>query len=312
MSACCGPCLTPMAEPRSAFASLARRLVRWLEAAGIVSVLAFFRLLPLDAASALGGWLCRRIGPWLPVSRDAERNLRRCFPEKSPKEIRRLLVGMWDNLGRVFGEYPHLGDFRLYAPRSHVEVIGAENVDLLREDGKPGIFFSAHLGNWEIAALSVSRRGLPIALIYRAPNNPVVDALIQWARSHVVHETMPKGTEGARRALAILRDGGHLGMLVDQKMNDGIPVPFFGRPAMTAPALAQFALRFDCPAVPVRVERVRGTRFRITLSPPLEIEKTGDRHRDILAFMTRVNAIIEGWIRERPEQWLWLHRRWPD
>lgn len=301
-----------MAEPRSALVSLARHFVRWLEAAGIVVALAFFRLLPLDAASALGGWLCRHIGPWLPVSRHAVRNLRRCFPEKPEAEIRRLLVAMWDNLGRVFGEYPHLGHFRLYEPDSRVEVIGAENVDLLREDGKPGIFFSAHVGNWEIAALSVSRRGVPIALIYRAPNNPVVDALMRWARSRVVHETMPKGTEGARRALAILRDGGHLGMLVDQKMNDGIAVPFFGRPAMTAPAMAQFALRFGCPVVPVRVERIRGSRFRLTLHPPLEIAKTGDRHGDILALMTRVNAIIEGWIRERPEQWLWLHRRWPD
>lgn len=95
-------------------------------------------------------------------------------------------------------------------------------------------------------------------------------------------------------------------------MNDGIAVPFFGRPAMTAPALAQFALRFDCPVVPARVERLGGARFRLTIQPPLEIQKSGDRQADVLAAMTEVNRIIEGWVRDRPDQWLWLHRRWPD
>ena len=106
--------------------------------------------------------------------------------------------------------------------------------------------------------------------------------------------------------------GGHLGILPDQKMNDGIAVPFFGRDAMTAPALARLALRFDCPVVPLRAERTGGARFHIRFYPPLEIPNSGDRQADVLALMTEVNRIIEGWIIERPEQWLWLHRRWPD
>jgi len=100
-------------------------------------------------------------------------------------------------------------------------------------------------------------------------------------------------------------------MLVDQKMNNGIAVPFFGRPAMTAPALAQLALRFDCPVVPARVVRLNGAHFQLIVYPPLEVAKTGDREHDTLTLMTQVNTMIEGWIRERPEQWLWLHNRWP-
>jgi KDO2-lipid IV(A) lauroyltransferase len=301
-----------MAERRSSIGATAMSMAYGIEALGLGLVLGIFRLLPLDAASALGGALGRTFGPWLPVTRRAERNLRRCFPEKSEAELRCILRGMWDNLGRVLAEYTHLGDFRLYAPGSRVQVVGAEHIDRAREDGKPGIFVSAHLGNWEIASASVLQRGVPIDLIYRAPNNPHVDRLMRWARGFVASDTAPKGVEGARRALAVLRAGGHLGMLVDQKMNDGIAVPFFGRDAMTAPALAQLALRFDCPVVPVRVERLRGTRFRITIHPPLALERSGDRERDVLALMTKVTAMIEGWIRERPEQWLWLHRRWPD
>jgi KDO2-lipid IV(A) lauroyltransferase len=101
-------------------------------------------------------------------------------------------------------------------------------------------------------------------------------------------------------------------VLVDQKMNDGIPVPFFGRPAMTAPAVAQLALRFDCAIIPARVERLKGARFRLTAFPPIEIAKTGNRQADTLAIMTRINAVVEGWIRERPDLWFWLHRRWPE
>jgi KDO2-lipid IV(A) lauroyltransferase len=301
-----------MAEPRAPFGRLLLDLVQWLEAFAAALTFAVFRIVPLDAASALGGWLCRRIGPHLPVSRHARQNLRRAFPEKSEAEIERITVAMWDNLGRVLGEYPHLVRFRVYEPGSRVEVVGAEQVDRLREDGKTGIFFSAHLGNWELASLGATQRGLPLARFYRAPNNPIVNRIIRAMRRSVAGELLPKGAEGARRALVLMREGEHLAMLVDQKMNDGIAVPFFGRPAMTAPALAQLALRFDCPVVPAKVERLAGAHFRVTAYPPLEIEKTGERQRDVLAVMTRVNAIIEGWIRERPEQWLWLHRRWPE
>jgi KDO2-lipid IV(A) lauroyltransferase len=101
-------------------------------------------------------------------------------------------------------------------------------------------------------------------------------------------------------------------MLTDQKMNDGIPVPFFGRPAMTAPALAVLALRFDCVVLPARVERLGGAHFRLTVFPPLALPRSGDSHADAAALMAQVNAILESWVRDRPQEWFWVHRRWPD
>ena len=123
---------------------------------------------------------------------------------------------------------------------------------------------------------------------------------------------MPKGAAAARRAFAALYRGGHLTMLADQKINEGIPVPFFGRPAMTAPALALLALRFGCDVLPVRVERLGGARFRLTVFAPLALARTGNQSADVAALTACVNATLESWIRDRPEQWLWLHRRWPD
>jgi KDO2-lipid IV(A) lauroyltransferase len=125
-------------------------------------------------------------------------------------------------------------------------------------------------------------------------------------------ELIPKGAVAARRAIAVLRRGTHLTMLADQKMNDGIPVPFFGRTAMTSSALASLALRFDCDVLPVRVERQGGARFRLTVFPRLPLPRSGDRHADVATLMARVNQILEEWIRDRPEEWFWLHRRWPD
>jgi len=290
---------------------LRRFVVHPLQALGAHTVFALVRLLPLDTASALGGWFGRTLGPGLGISRRARRNLERAFPEKSGDEIAAIVRGMWDNLGRMLMEYPHLDRFRFNQKDCQVEVLGVEHIDSLRDDGRPGIFFSGHLANWEVSALSVMDRDLPIHLIYRAPNNPLTERLFH-RRYSGKGELLPKGARGARRALKLLSEGGHLGMLVDQKMNDGIPVPFFGRDAMTAPALAQFARRFDCPVVPAQIERTGGARFRITFYPPLTLRRTDDREADAAAIMTEVNAIIEGWIRKNPEQWLWLHNRWPD
>lgn len=279
----------------------------------LVSYAAFFlvRALPIDGASALGGWLGRVIGPRLSVTKVARRNLARAFPEKGTDEIERIIVAMWENVGRSVFEFPNLHNLRMYEDGGHVEVVGAEHIDALKDDGKPGIFFTAHLANWEVPALTVDRRGLPIHLIYRAPSNRLNDALFRF-RQPGSGELIPKGSPGAKQALRLLKGGGHLGIVMDQKMNDGIAVPFFGRDAMTAPALAQFALKFDCPVVPVRAERLEGARFRITHFPPMEITRTGDRQADIAAIIARVNATIEEWVRQRPEQWLWLHNRWPD
>ena len=121
----------------------------------------------------------------------------------------------------------------------------------------------------------------------------------------------PKGAAGARAALSHLRQGGSLGMLVDQKMNDGIPVPFFGRPAMTAPALAQLALRYRIPVIPIRVIRRGPARFTMVVEAPLALPATGRRHDDIFALSLAINERLEHWIRQDPGAWLWLHRRWP-
>ena len=285
--------------------------IHHLEAWGAALLFGAFAALPLDCASALGGAIGRLIGPFFGISERARRNIRCAFPGSSESEIARIIRGMWDNLGRVTAEYPHLRKIRVFEPGGRVETHGFEYMDQAVATGRRMIIFSGHLANWEIGMLAAVQYGISVSQIYRAANNPLVDRMITRFRGDA-GELIPKGAGGACEAIATLRRGAHVTMLADQKMNDGIPVPLFGRPAMTAPALAALALRFDCDVLPARVERLGGAHFQLTVFPPLALRRSGNSHADEAALMTQVNAILESWIRDRPEQWLWVHRRWTD
>ena len=294
----------------------ARRLRRYfvypLEAVAAIVAYGAFKLMPPAAASAAGGWLGRIIGPLLPAHRRATASLARAMPELAPADAGRVIRGMWDNLGRTMGEFPHIDGITRDPGVGRVEIAGMEHVEALRDKPDAAILFSGHLANWEVIGHSLKKLGLPYAQVYRAPNNPFIERMMYRVRRMEAADVVPKGAAGARKAIEVLRAGRQLGVLVDQKMNDGIAVPFFGRPAMTAPAMAQLSLRFGCPVVPVRLERLGGCRFRLSFLAPLEPIDSGDREADVLAAMTRVNVLLESWIRNRPEQWLWVHRRWPE
>lgn len=287
---------------------LTRRIVDPLTAGVAWCVYHGVRRLPVDFASALGGALARLIGPLLPPHRVAVANLAAAFPEKSKAERARIARGMWDNIGRTFFEYPHQ---ETLLKMGRVETVGVEHVRALRDDGRPGLLWSGHIGNWELVSAGAGGAGLRMHRIYRRPNNPYIDWMFRINRDLVMGELLPKGSQGAKRAMVLLKKGEHLGMLVDQKLNDGMAVPFFGRPAMTASALATFSLVFGAPMVAARTIRLGGARFRIEALPPYLPQSTGDRSADERRIMTEVNALLETWIREYPEQWLWVHRRWP-
>lgn len=275
-----------------------------LEAAGVALLFGLLRLLPLDLASGFGGWLGRTLGPRLATSRKAWRNLALALPETSDAERHKILREAWDNLGRTFAEYPHLSTISRDW-ESRVEMVGAEHLRALATDGKPGLCISVHLGNWELTALTCIKAGLDLTTVYRAANNPAVDWLLASVRGPVQATMVPKGRIAAKELLATFKAGGHAGLLVDQKQNDGLAVPFFGRDAMTSTIAVDLALRFDAPVVPIRVTRNRA-RFRIEAFAPLQLPA------DRIDALRAMNRLIEGWVREHPGQWLWQHRRWPD
>lgn len=290
--------------------NLSRQAAHLAQAAGLFALMTMLGLLPVDWASWLGGFLGRTFGPHLGLSRRALANISRALPANDESQNRRILRGMWDNLGRAVAEFPHL-DWICAAESGRVEIVNGDAVKELLNDGKPGIVFGGHFGNWEVGPATIHRlMGPSLVSVYREPNNPWVDRLLRhWQRSR---RAVAKGAEGGRDLIRQLNQGGHVAMLVDQKLNDGISVPFFGRDAMTAPALARLALRYDCVVLPCRVERVKGAHFRFIAEKPIPLPRSGDLQADIKILMTEVNATVERWVRRHPEQWFWVHKRWPD
>ena len=292
-----------------------RHAAHRVEALAASAALFLFRTLGPVRASNLGGALGRTVGPWLPVSAVAHANLRLAMPGLDSPSRRRIVRGVWDNLGRTVAEFPHLAALRRNTPSGPGWVaVGAEVLEAQARTGGPVLFVSGHIGNWEMLPPAVAQFGLPFASFYRAAANPLVDAMIRNLRQDAMGCEVPsfaKGPRGARAALAHLMRGGALGMLVDQKMNDGIEARLFGHPAMTASALAGIALRQRCPVIPGRIERVGPARLRLVVDAPLTLPDTGNRIADQAALTQQVNDVLEHWIRARPEAWLWLHRRWP-
>ncbi len=264
-----------------------------------------------EAASDLGGAVARAIGPLLPVSRVADTNLRRALPALDAAARRAVVRQVWDNLGRTAAEFPHVRHLGATAAGPGFELVGMEQVAAVLAGGGAAILFSAHMANWEVMLRAFQLFGRAPATFYRAASNPVVDRMIVALRGGDGLRQFAKGRAGARAAMEHLRGGGLLGLLADQKMNDGVAATLFGHTAMTAGAPATLALRFSCPLVPIRVERLGPARFRITVEPPLAHPATGERAADVLALTQAMNDRIEAWVRARPEQWLWLHRRWP-
>ena len=278
----------------------------FLEGSFLLLIFILLKILPLGISSFLMGKLSSLIGPRLGVTKKAYNNIKNVMPEKNEKEITKIIKDMWENLGKVAGEYPHLS--KLDPEKNNkIQVYGKKNLLLIKKTKTPAIFFSGHLANWEISPIAAIKNGVPVLSIFRRPNNPFINFLIKYLRSNL--PMAPKGKEGAKQLIYSLKKGRSIGLVIDQKMNDGIKVPFFNKPAMTSDALAQLCLRIKSLVVPVQVERIKNTNFKITFHNPLKITKNG-QNKTPIQIMTEVNLIMEKWIRKKPGQWLWLHRRW--
>ena len=216
---------------------------------------------------------------------------------------------MWFHFGRVIGEYPHLEKINALGSEN-ITIEGLENLTDPLKKNKNCLFFSAHLGNWELTSHPLTELGYTISFIYRPPNNPFVDNLLRRIRKKYGVNLIRKGPSGAKECIKVLKSNkGNIGMLMDQKMNDGIKANFFGYEVMTASAIARFAIKFKCPIIPAICKRVNGTRFLIKYYPEIKYEKILELESE-LNIINYLNRYIETWIKESPEQWIWVHNRW--
>ena len=279
------------------------KLRYFLEAVFLSALFFIFKILPVDAASNTGGCIGRTIGPRLAASRKAMRNLESAIPGLSAAEKSAIITEMWDNLGRIIAEYPHLETIG----RTRTTIERRDVLDKAFAEGGGNVFWGGHIGNWEIVcAALLTQYNAPMDISYRAPNNPWSDKILSRARSLGGKlRSFPKSRSGGKELLIAAKEGRNIGILVDQKYNEGLAVPFFDRPAMTNPVYVQLGQKYGCRLIPMRNIRTKGANFTLRFYEPLEAA-----NRPIEDVIRESHEIMEGWIREHPGQWLWLHRRW--
>jgi KDO2-lipid IV(A) lauroyltransferase len=258
----------------------------------------------------------RRVGPWLPEHRVGHANLQAAYPDKSPEEIEAILREVWANLGRVGAEYVHFDKMWRYDPynpaASRIEISAEtlEDARIVRGDGKPGLLFTAHYGNWELCAVAVAQLGIDSLVLYRPPNNQRVAEAVSSRRAQMMGTLVPTRRDAIPTITKALAEGRHVSLVVDQHFAQGVDVTFFGRPCKANPTLARLARRFECPIYGARVVRLPGHRFRFESTGEITPVRDAEGKIDVQGTTQRINDVIETWVRDHPEQWLWLHRRW--
>lgn len=282
----------------------------WRIEGGIAHILiALAKLVSPDTAASAGRRLMRRLGPHLDKTRKLRINMAIAFPQKSAREIDKLVREAWGNIGAVVGEFPHLARIQKEAAE-RIEYVTHGDPAVFKTPGKVAVFVSAHLANWEIAPAAIVARGVSLCGIYTPISNPWLDKIVRRARESVGFTVIPR--EGAiRKLMREMRQGRSIGLLVDQRVDSGEPVPFFGHDMLTATTPAQLALRFDCELIPVQIQRLQGAHFRAIFHPPVTPDDAdADDHDKVMQMTRKISALFEAWIRERPHEWMCSKRRW--
>ena len=286
----------------------------WLLAQLLSLALWLIRLIPLKHAARLFEKFARWLGPKIWRHKVVMDNLEIAFPEKSIEERSQLAIDNWAQMARTLIEYIYLDEiFNLEVEMEDsetIEIVNGEAFQKLRDDGLPAILFTGHIANFELLPMVSAKFGLQIQSMYRRPNNKYAASQVEKSRSSYSGNLVASGAGSSFQLMSALERGDHVGLLVDQKFRRGINVPFFGKDAKTNPLLAKLARRYDCPVHGGRTIRLPDGRFRLEITDELVLPRDKNGHIDIKGTTALVTSVVEGWVREYPEQWLWMHRRW--
>ncbi|HCR86344.1 MAG TPA: hypothetical protein DIV86_06665 [Alphaproteobacteria bacterium] len=271
---------------------------------GFFILLKFF---PQKCSSKLVGSLVKFFGKMHSANQIAYENLKYAFPEKSENEIREITSKCWENLGIIGAEFDRVTKLKKEEIDDVIEIENKNYHILAKQISNSLIYVSAHIGNWELASRMLINLDPNTALIYRRAKNPLVENLIQKCRNRYTAKIIPKGeVAGFKDILKQLKSGGSLGLLVDQHLTSGVEIEFFGRKVKAPQAPAEFAIKYKLPIIMSRVVRMENGKYKSIFEPPIFIRENDD----ITSITKEIYAIYEKWIRQTPEQWFWMHRRW--
>ena len=276
----------------------------------ILSLFIIFKIIGLQKASFLGGYLGQIFGPLFRSKKIIEKNLKICFKEIDSREIEKISLGMWTNIGRTFSEYVFLKNFQ----KNHnnlIKLSGTEYLDEIKNSNKPVVFVSGHFSNFELLGTKLNQYGIRFCAIYRPLNNIFLNPIMEYLRLKYVCPIMiKKGRSNIRELLNNIKSGYSVIIIADQRTSEGKKIEFFNYPALTTTIPAQISLKYNYKVVPLYIERLSDSNFEVTIYKPIEFKKSGNHEKDTYYLTLEINKQIEKMILKKPEHWLWLHNRW--
>ena len=276
----------------------------------VLSLFVTFRIIGHQNASFMGSYLAKVFGPLFRSKKIIEKNLNICFKKIDQKEIKKISLGMWDNIGRTFSEYVFLKNFQK-KNNCLIRLQGTKYLDEIKNSNKPVVFVSGHFSNFELLGTKLNRYGIRFCAIYRPLNNIFLNPIMEYLRLKYVCPIMiKKGRSNIRELLNKIKSGYSVIIIADQRTSEGKKIEFFNCPALTTTIPAQISLKYNCKIVPLRMERLSYNNFEMTIYKPFEYKKSDNYEKDSCNLTLEINKQLEKMILRKPEQWLWPHNRW--
>jgi len=234
-------------------------------------------------------------------------NIKKVFPKIDQENLNRITKEMWNNYGRIFAEYMFIKDFRTGKLGSKIEIEGQEILDKVKKLNKPVVFISGHFGNFELMAMHIEKVGINLSAIYRPLNNIFLNKIMERIRKkYICKNQIKKGIGGMKKLIKLKKNNYSTALMIDQRVSEGIISNFFNYGALTTTIPAQLIKKFDIPIIPIFIQRINDTNFKITIKNPLNFSKENSTK-----YITdELNMILEEMIINKPEHWIWSHDRW--
>ncbi len=284
----------------------------FIEAFFVYLLFFLFRVLGIEFSRKFSSFLLIKLGSLFRRKKVIKKNILKVFKEYSDPEVDKLINKMWSNYGLTFAEYVFLDKFRFNKfEKNHIEISGEEVIARLKETGKPAIFISAHLGNFELMAMELEKKNINLAAIYRPLNNFFLNPFMVYLRKkYLCKKQIKKGLIGTRETINCIKNNSSIALMVDQRVGESERCPFFGLPAHTTTIPAQLAIKYDLEIIPIFLERKEDNFFKIEIQKPIKFKKTHNSNDDKKNITIEINKIIEKMILRNPGQWIWTHSRW--
>ena len=273
----------------------------------IIILFSLFKILGLNISSTLGGKLFEKIGPLFRSKKLIHSNLKKAFPHINLDSLQEITKLMWNNYGRVFAEYMFIKHFREDVSNKNIKIEGQEILDDIKRKNKPVVFISGHLSNFELMAMHIEKSGIKLSAIYRPLNNIFLNKIMERIRKkYICKYQIKKGIGGMKKLIQLKKLNYSTALMIDQRVSQGIKSNFFNQKALTTTVPAQLVKKFNIPVVPVFIERINNTSFKIVIKDPIIF-----RGEETIQNITdKLNLLLEKMIVYKPEQWIWSHNRW--